>query len=452
MKKRIGKCKDTKNARKITEASKKGGGFIQYNAVKPGQNDGFVHPKISYIHPIKGIDASIGTGVYIDDLEEELYAMMMEAILISGILILIFLVSGTFFARKITFQMTSLTRAMGKLAKGEANVDLNFTSLLKELDQLILTAHSFREQLIENQTLEKKAETLKEEAMIAKRDSVLDLVAHLEGDFKNIISNLDQSSKRMVQQMSQFMTLTHDVNLRSIQASTATEEINQNIQAVASSSEQLAASNEEISRQLVQAVEVADQAVSESARTNDVIARLADSSHKIGSVVQLINDIAQQTNLLALNATIEAARAGDAGKGFAVVAGEVKNLSSQTGNATEEIATRVSEIQTDSEEAVVAIQAIIKTIRNINEIATSVSSAVEEQLAATLEISRNIQDAARTTSEVAENVGSVKSSMRETHETAESVHEDANDVDQKSAILDEKITNFIKTLRMRAEM
>ena len=64
---------------------------------------------------------------------------------------------------------------------------------------------------------------------------------------------------------------------------------------------------------------------------------LVEEAKKIGEVVNLIQDIAEQTNLLALNATIEAARAGESGKGFAVVASEVKNLASQTANATEQI-------------------------------------------------------------------------------------------------------------------
>ena len=124
---------------------------------------------------------------------------------------------------------------------------------------------------------------------------------------------------------------------------------------------------------------------------------LADAALKIGEVVKLINDIAGQTNLLALNATIEAARAGEAGKGFAVVASEVKSLATQTAKATEDIGTQIAGIQNATQEAVAAIKGIGGTIASISEIATAIAAAVEEQGAATQEIARNVQQAAKGT-------------------------------------------------------
>jgi len=119
------------------------------------------------------------------------------------------------------------------------------------------------------------------------------------------------------------------------------------------------------------------------------------AAQKIGDVVALITDIADQTNLLALNATIEAARAGDAGKGFAGVASEVKNLANQTAKATEEISIHITGIQQSSQESVTAIDGIGSTIGNINEVASAIAAAVEEQGAATQEIARDVEQAAR---------------------------------------------------------
>ena len=149
----------------------------------------------------------------------------------------------------------------------------------------------------------------------------------------------------------------------------------------------------EIGRQVAESTQIAGRAVHEAERDQRQGAGLAEAAQKIGDVVKLINDIAGQTNLLALNATIEAARAGEAGKGFAVVASEVKSLASQTAKATEEIASQIKSIQAATGDSVEAIKAIGDTIGRINEIATTIASAVEEQGAATQEIARNVQQA-----------------------------------------------------------
>ena len=131
---------------------------------------------------------------------------------------------------------------------------------------------------------------------------------------------------------------------------------------------------------------------------------LSEAAKRIGEVVSLITDIAEQTNLLALNATIEAARAGDAGRGFAVVAGEVKALAGQTGKATEDIAKQIADMQHATSRSIAAIEG---TIRNIGAISGAIAAAVTEQGAATQEIARSVDVAARRTLETAEEVSRV---------------------------------------------
>jgi methyl-accepting chemotaxis protein len=152
-------------------------------------------------------------------------------------------------------------------------------------------------------------------------------------------------------------------------------------------------------------------------RANAKIAGLASAVEKVGAVVELIHNIASQTNLLALNATIEAARAGEAGKGFAVVASEVKALANQTAKATEDIETQVTTIQAVTGEAVQEIQGVAQVIERINEVATTIASAVEEQGAATQEISRNVQQAATGTRDVSVNIDQVSSAADQSGKT-----------------------------------
>jgi methyl-accepting chemotaxis protein len=167
----------------------------------------------------------------------------------------------------------------------------------------------------------------------------------------------------------------------------------ENVTTAATAAEELSSSISEISRQLHRTAEIVRTAVSEAQKTNDEIVGLTHAAEKIGEVVKLIQNIAGQTNLLALNATIEAARAGDAGKGFAVVASEVKSLAVQTAKATEEIIGHISAVQSSTGGAVDAIRRIAERMQEINQYTTDVAASVEQQNAATGEISQNVSSA-----------------------------------------------------------
>ncbi len=160
-----------------------------------------------------------------------------------------------------------------------------------------------------------------------------------------------------------------------------------NVGAAAAAAEELTQSIAEISQQLRQATELVRVAVDRRAYHQQDIGHLAQAAQEIGEVVNLIREIAGQTNLLALNATIEAARAGEAGRGFAVVASEVKSLAVQTANATEHIAAQIAAVQTSTGDAVAAIRRNADRMQEIDRCTSMVAASLEEQNAATGEIS-----------------------------------------------------------------
>ncbi len=243
--------------------------------------------------------------------------------------------------------------------------------------------------------------------MAAGMDAALDSIRQSMTRIGQNSDTLASAATELSAVAGQIATAASDTDLRTTSASTEADEISRNVQTVAAGSEEMGLSIREISRNTNEAAQIAASAVSEAARATETIRQLGESSAEIGNVIKLITSIAEQTNLLALNATIEAARAGDAGKGFAVVASEVKDLAQETARATEDIGTRVTAIQADTQGAVEVINRISDVIAQINDFQTTIASAVEEQTATTGEMSRSIGEVAAGSSRIASNISEV---------------------------------------------
>ena len=211
--------------------------------------------------------------------------------------------------------------------------------------------------------------------------------------------------------------------------------------------EELSASVNEMSRQVAQSTTITRRAVEEAAGTNETVGGLAEAAKKIGEIVDLINGIAGQTNLLALNATIEAARAGDAGRGFAVVASEVKSLAQQTTTATEQISSKIVEMQTATNKVVAAIGGIGATIDEVNQIADTIASGIKEQGTATKEVARNVQAAADGAHGVSGAIERIAEATATTGGAAEGVSEAARQLSNQSETLRREIDLFLETVR-----
>jgi methyl-accepting chemotaxis protein/PAS domain-containing protein len=226
-------------------------------------------------------------------------------------------------------------------------------------------------------------------------------------------------------------------------AVTASNEASTNVDTAAVAADELARSIIEIGHQLSLTTDVVRAAVGEAQGTNKQITALLQAAQKIGDVIKLIRAIAGQTNLLALNATIEAARAGEAGKGFAVVASEVKSLAVQTGKATEDISKLIGSVQQATSSAVAAIGRIGGRMQDIDGSTTAVSAAVEQQSAATGEISQNVAGAAEGVKLVVSVLDTVAQAAVDTRHSAEGVLKASQAVESAAADLRREVEDFL---------
>jgi methyl-accepting chemotaxis protein len=390
----------------VNIVERSGGGIVAYQGPRPGAAK--PQPKLSYVRGFAPWGWVIGTGVSVDDLDQQAWDITKIGLLTTAIVLLLTGAVAVIIARRTSLAIGGMIGAMRDVAAGDFDVVPPGLGRRDEIGDIAGAVEMFKVKAAETVRHAAQQTLRQDEAASRKRKTDR---RRLANEFQTAVGQIvDSVSAAAVELAAAAGSLNINADTTrnlSFSATSASEQASANVQSVASASEELAASVSEISRQVHEASRIANVAVKQAEATDARIAELSGSAARIGDVVRLITMIAEQTNLLALNATIEAARAGDAGKGFAVVAHEVKALAAQTAKATDEISTQIADMQSATQVSVAAIKEIGGTIGRISEIAQAIAGAVEQQGMATQAISRNVHETAAGTTQVAANIADV---------------------------------------------
>jgi methyl-accepting chemotaxis protein len=356
------------------------------------------------------------------------------------------LIAWLYVGRSIVGRLTLLSSAMRRIADGETDVPIPVGGR-DEIAGMAKALLVFR-QAIAEVSVARQREADRAEDSEQRRQRVEVATHNFEHAVNEVIQALDGASTSM-DGCAHIMADAADHNkTRAAAAATASEEATTNVSNVAMAAEEIAQSVEQISTQAARSAHIARQASDETKAIIATVEQLVASVGQINNVSNLIRDVAAQTNLLALNATIEAARAGDAGRGFAVVAQEVKSLAGQTEKATGDITQQISSIEVTTSQVVQAMKAIAGTIAQLDENASDISVAVQQQDAVSKEIARSANAAAERTRDVSMSVVQVSDAAAKTDQVASAVLNAGGELAARSGKLRAEVERFLAQVRV----
>ena len=362
--------------------------LIRYMFPKPGETTPTM--KISAVGRFAPWDMVFLSGAYTDDLDAEFATSLL---LLGGIgagILTVMLLAAWAVNRDVVASVGRLRDAMQRLSGGDLSGGVPGLERRDEVGSMAAALRVFQERLVEAERMAADQANLRERGAGEKRLALREMADTIETESGRALGEVMQRTAAMAGTAASMRASAERTGAAARAAAEAAAAATANAGAVAGAAEQLSASIHEIGSQVAQSATMVRRAVTAGQETRGSIEALNEQVGRIGTVADMIAEIAARTNLLALNATIEAARAGEAGRGFAVVAGEVKQLAAQTARSTGEIGRHIAAVRVATGSSVEAVRRIEATIGEMDAIAASIAAAVEQQGAATAEIARSV--------------------------------------------------------------
>lgn len=446
----------------VRVCKEKGSGFVKYYWPKPGKDEPQL--KLSYVYLIPELGWIVGTGVYIDDIQEKItevakmvvaqekevqektakesqsmYSNISDKIdslvmIISGVgvgVVVLGLILGFLFTQfSITKPLQRAVAFAQELSSGNLTVKLD----LKSRDEIGILAAA----------LNGMGDKLKELFRIDELRQLGDVLARASSQMDSMSDEFTARAEGMAGRANTVATAAEEMSVNMSNVAQAMEGVQEAANTVATAAEEMSATISEIAQNSEKAKEITNQAVEKGSQTSERVHQLGLAAAEITKVTETITAISSQTNLLALNATIEAARAGEAGKGFAVVANEIKELAQQTAKATEEIKGKIADIQKATDVTVEDIKSITEVINDIDSIISTIAAAVEEQSVTTRDIAQNIGNISQNIAEAGENVNQSSEVAQDIAKDIAEVNVEVNEMANSSSQLKQSAEELIE--------
>lgn len=406
----------------VTIANLKGSGFVSYQWPNPGET--LLQNKVSFVGKASFLPWVVGTGVYIDDVEDAFQQELISTALYTVLFVLALFIVSAVIAKNITKPLQRITKTMTLIAEEK---DLSISMKNTGRDELSHMAKAFNKM----------------------NSNLRDVVVNIHGNTDSLASQAEELScvshqiqAGIEEQKKQTLSVIERVDALSKSSAGVSDKAKYALAATNESHQTVSDGHDEVA-QNIEAIQSVSNHVKDAVSVAD---KLDSSSQQIGNILDVIKHIADQTNLLALNAAIEAARAGEQGRGFAVVADEVRTLAQRTQESTGNIQTIITELQEGVHQTVLsmkaceekteigiasatrcgqALESIKSSVNSLNEVAGDIVDSTEQQQQQISSISHSVSSISAVTEQT----------QSGTHHTAQSSEQLSNMAQQLNGLV-----------------